>query len=199
MIIPYHWCAHDVITYLFTVRDIFKLHKLFVPVNIGNYHWVLVVAFMEEKIIQFFDSTGLNGEKYEMAFLRYLDDMHKEIHHQPLPMDQWTLHTQTKLDDPKQPNGCDCGLFVLLTIYYLSLDYPLLFSQQHVTSAVLPASGLNPRGLPPERFYQSFLDECRYHLLHSVVLGRLVFHHKVTALENVRVAVDSSADRSAGT
>jgi len=190
-----HLCTHG--HYLFAGRDIFAMDKLFVPIN-EPAHWVLVVAYMQEKRIQYFDSSGGNGKKYELAFLRYLEDMHKRIHQKPLPTAEWTLHTLTKQGQPIQPNGYDCGLFVLLTIYYLCLDYPLVFSEEHITQAVRERALPNPRRLSDTRFYQSFLDECRYHLLHSIVSRRLIFNDDEPALGNDIVALHPVGDMGAG-
>jgi hypothetical protein len=36
-------------------KDIFKLKNMF-PIHLDNLHWMLAVIFMEEKIIQYYDS-----------------------------------------------------------------------------------------------------------------------------------------------
>lgn len=36
-------------------RDIFKLKYLFFPININNNHWTLIVVYMEEKRISYYD------------------------------------------------------------------------------------------------------------------------------------------------
>ena len=43
--------------------DMFNQERLFFPVNIGNYHWVLVVVFVQERVIAVFDSMHDKDDK----------------------------------------------------------------------------------------------------------------------------------------
>ena len=57
--------------------DIFVMEKLFFPININNTHWVLAVAFIQSKRIQFFDSMvgSCNQRKFlKSGLLRWLSD-----------------------------------------------------------------------------------------------------------------------------
>ena len=44
-------------------KDIFNLKYIICPVNEGNIHWTLAVIFMEEKRIQWYNSTGGTDHK----------------------------------------------------------------------------------------------------------------------------------------
>jgi hypothetical protein len=54
--------------------DVFAFNKLFFPVNIGCVHLSLVVAQMESKKIEYYDSLGGVGFKYVDAVYQYLVD-----------------------------------------------------------------------------------------------------------------------------
>jgi sentrin-specific protease 1 len=86
-------------------KDIFKLEKIFFPINQNNMHWTLAVAFMKQKRIQFYDSMGGDGMVYLKDIFQYLQDEHREKKGCALPdLDQWTLAPCTK-DTPRQLNG----------------------------------------------------------------------------------------------
>lgn len=57
--------------------DIFGLRMLFVFVNVGALHWTLIVAFVEEKRFEYYDSMGGQGVHYLRAFRQYLVDEHR--------------------------------------------------------------------------------------------------------------------------
>ena len=57
-------------------KDIFGLDKVFFPINVSRMHWVCVVAFIQEKRIQFYDSFGSPGTHYLEIIFRYLQEEH---------------------------------------------------------------------------------------------------------------------------
>jgi Ulp1 family protease len=86
-------------------KDLFKLNKIFFPINVGGAHWICVVAFMLEKRIETFDSLGGSGTMYMEAIFKYLQDEHLDKKKVPLPdSDEWTLVT-TQKNTPRQENG----------------------------------------------------------------------------------------------
>ena len=44
--------------------DIFSCDKVFIPININNAHWTLLVFYMLLKEVHFYDSNSGNGAKY---------------------------------------------------------------------------------------------------------------------------------------
>ena len=112
-------------------KDIFSFSKIFFPVNQGNKHWTLLVAFMKEKRIQFYDSMGGSGKEYLNAIYRYLQDEHLDKKKCELPGD-WELRTCDG-STPRQLNGYDCGVFTCMFADFLSTDSPFVFGQDHVT------------------------------------------------------------------
>jgi len=53
-------------------KDIFKLDRIYIPINIGNVHWALAIIYVEAKIIRYFDSCGFDGKRYIGGLLQYL-------------------------------------------------------------------------------------------------------------------------------
>ena len=96
-------------------------------------HWAVVVIYMTEQRIQFYDSMSGSGVRYLEGLMQYLKDEHKAKKGCPLPdADEWVLVESTP-DTPQQRNGHDCGVFTCMFCDFLSMGYPLTFSQEHVT------------------------------------------------------------------
>lgn len=113
-------------------KDIFKLDKIIFPINEGRMHWVCAVVFVQEKRIQFYDSMGADGMVYLESLFQYIQDEHKAKHGGPLPdVDDWKLVPCTQ-DTPRQGNGFDCGVFLCTFADFVSMGYPLTFTQQHI-------------------------------------------------------------------
>ena len=86
-------------------KDLFKLDKIFFPINENRMHWVCAVAFMSEKRIQMYDSMGTDGMNYVESIFQYIQDEHKAKKGSPLPdADKWKL-VPCQDDTPRQRNG----------------------------------------------------------------------------------------------
>ena len=114
-------------------RNIFNLKCIFFPTNIGNNHWTLTVAFMEEKRIQYYDSfKGVGkGEKYLKGVLGYLKDEHQRLFKSDMDTSAWRLvrctedtQQQTKYNED---NDFDCGAFVCLFADFIAMDCAPIF------------------------------------------------------------------------
>jgi len=118
-------------------KDIFQLELVFFPINIGNHHWVAVIAKIQDKTLEYYDSFG-NGEDYCDLYLgiifRYLKDEHR-AKNDGLPLkdeESWKLQN-CSLHCPKQENGYDCGVFVCAFAYHLVTNQPFNFNNDYVT------------------------------------------------------------------
>ena len=109
--------------------DIFKMDKIFIPVNCGGVHWIAIVVFVEERRIQLHDSLAGGGLEYMLQVLSFLESEHLQIRQEPLP-GPWLLVHST--DSPQQTNGKDCGVFTCLAIDSLSIGAPLRYSQKNI-------------------------------------------------------------------
>jgi hypothetical protein len=113
--------------------DIYELDKLFIPINIGNTHWTLLVLCMQLKEVHYFDSMGDSkntGPKFNKLILNYLnDDAHARLKPEnTFVQSQWKFFNWKK-KSPQQTNGFDCGVFVCMTADFLYDDLPLIFEQ----------------------------------------------------------------------
>mmetsp|Transcript_23014 Transcript_23014/g.54619 ORF Transcript_23014/g.54619 Transcript_23014/m.54619 type:complete len:556 (+) Transcript_23014:112-1779(+) len=103
--------------------------KVYVPVNLDRNHWIL--AMMDARIetngktVELFDSCRRKNkaEKHGAVtanLTRYLADEHLHKQKAPLNISQWTM-LGTNREAPIQTNGFDCGVFVCMYAYFLTL------------------------------------------------------------------------------
>jgi sentrin-specific protease 1 len=94
-------------------NDIFKLDKIFFPINKDGTHWICAVAFVQERRIQMYDSLGSDGMHYLQCIFHYIKDEHQDKKETPLPdVDHWKLVPCTR-DTPRQQNGEKCFVSML--------------------------------------------------------------------------------------
>jgi Ulp1 family protease len=106
--------------------DVLSKAKLFIPVNINNVHWVLVVVNILEKQIMFFDSKYTIGRG-----LLYCGNVMKWIQHLAQKKKVKFVETEWEFFEgakgiPQQNNSYDCGIFTLMYMEFLSRDFSLL-------------------------------------------------------------------------
>ena len=113
-------------------NSIFSCEALFFPCNIGDMHWIVIVAFMKAKSIQVFDSLGGNHESGVLAIYQYLQDEHRNKFNEAMKDErEWKLYAENPLASA-QKNGYDCGVFVCMYADYISNGWPLVFNQTHI-------------------------------------------------------------------
>ena len=71
-------------------------------------HWRLLAVKPQERIIEYLDSLGWDGDKYVDKLRLYLKHELKEFYKE----EEWTVVEQQR--SSRQLNGSDCGVFVLL-------------------------------------------------------------------------------------
>ena len=103
--------------------DIFAMDKVFIPIH-NDIHWTLAVICFNEKKIQYFDSylqASLSaGEEYLDAIKKYLEKEHVNKHEVAINFDDWKFVLSTKQNTPQQPDGSNCGVFILMFADVLS-------------------------------------------------------------------------------
>jgi sentrin-specific protease 1 len=116
-------------------KDIFQLKHVFFPININNIHWAAVVAHIQERRLEYYDSmSATDQDLYLKLIFDYLKDEHKatngglELEHQDL----WQLQ-DCSLHCPKQENLNDCGVFTCTFAYHLATANHCNFKQDYVT------------------------------------------------------------------
>ncbi|CAK9783544.1 unnamed protein product [Cutaneotrichosporon oleaginosum] len=96
--------------------DIFTLHKMLIPINHNNAHWVCAVVDFRRKRIEYYDSMHDSGRRMQVfQNLRdYLKAEHKEKKGTALDLSAWT--DAYNPGTPKQDNVNDCGVFACQTL-----------------------------------------------------------------------------------
>lgn len=100
-----------------TVRhpvDLFSKRVIFFPIHLHS-HWTLVVAIPSEKRIVYYDSKGMDGKRILLHIHHYLTD--EALAKKKSPIIGWTMES-TLAQVPQQPNDVDCGVYMLMYIYY---------------------------------------------------------------------------------
>jgi len=104
--------------------DIFSRDKGYWPLNFTNLHWALLVIFFQSKEIYYYDSLHMNGMRFITAFKRWLQDESMNKRGIPLNINEWRVfHNPT--DTPRQENGSDCGVFVIMGARAIAYNQPL--------------------------------------------------------------------------
>eukprot|EP00903_Cladosiphon_okamuranus_P006407 g6271.t1 len=107
--------------------SLFDMQKLFIPINQGNVHWVLVVVDMNDggnnsnssaKEVSFFDSFGRDGTTYVEAVQQYL--VSELSHRDKTRQERFLPRTRPPLNAPRQHNSSDCGVLMLHVMEELS-------------------------------------------------------------------------------
>ncbi|CAM9487116.1 unnamed protein product [Ectocarpus fasciculatus] len=122
--------------------SLFDMRKLFIPINQGNVHWVLVVVDMDSddeggggssggggneggggggggaKVVSFFDSFGRDGTPYVEAVQQYL--VSELSSRDKTRQDLFTPRPRPPHNAPRQHNSSDCGVLMLHVMEELS-------------------------------------------------------------------------------
>ncbi|KAJ1410740.1 hypothetical protein B484DRAFT_336273 [Ochromonadaceae sp. CCMP2298] len=107
--------------------DIFDLDRIYLPLNVGNQHWTMIVVHVQRRRIEYFNSLCASGRSYMKHVLHWLKDEATDKQKRTLESD-WVMKD---MPCPKQTNGYDCGFFSLMCADFLSDDIPLSYEQQH--------------------------------------------------------------------
>jgi hypothetical protein len=99
-----------------------EMDLVFVPVNKDNSHWCLVVIDMINTEIKAYDPAASPCDMHLEVIHKYLMEEHKvQYDGEELPKAWHTTDTTNDWNVPRQGNGCDCGVFVCMYAYYLSM------------------------------------------------------------------------------
>jgi len=112
--------------------DLLEMDRIYCPINIDNGHWTLLVIFVQEKKIRYYDSMGNYANKFERyseAALNYMRDKHLQLH-RPFDVNEWRLSNTQHV--PRQANGYDCGVFTIMFMDFLTDRLPFIFSQDDI-------------------------------------------------------------------
>jgi sentrin-specific protease 1 len=125
-----------------TETNAFELGQLIIPVNIGNGHWALAIAYVQDRKFQYLDSLRRDGKKY----LNALRDWFKE------EAAYWTEqgHEMTEFGDidtwevlgvpgalPQQVDSSSCGVFVCYYANYITAGMVPHFQVSHARTTLM--------------------------------------------------------------
>jgi Ulp1 family protease len=109
--------------------NVFKdFHKIYIPINMINFHWFMIILDMGNKHIIMVDSVGGSKSDYLATIFRLLQDEGKKLGLSSDHYEGWTQDT-SPTDRPLQKNGYDCGIFALTAAEMSMMSLPLLYDQ----------------------------------------------------------------------
>lgn len=94
-------------------------------------HWTLAVAFIQDRVIEYYDSMGGCGERFLKAILQWLVDEAKEKKKVEIDKNSW--HMRSGEHVPQQHNGFDCGVFTCVACDFISDGLPLQYQQRDMS------------------------------------------------------------------
>ena len=104
---------------------------MFVPINVGQAHWNFIHVRPREKIIELYDSYGVreSNQIYLTQFARYMHQLYRDVHGGSTVSygswaEEWTIR-DASANSPVQSDTYNCGVFVILSVYLLSLGHQL--------------------------------------------------------------------------
>ena len=110
--------------------NIFDLHKLYVPFNKNAVHWALIAVDFKEETITAYDSLSYPCTPFLDGMLQYLEQEYRKLEGETLPKSWSCQDTKDDPELPRQENYSDCGVFVCMYAYCLTLGKELKFDQK---------------------------------------------------------------------
>ena len=91
---------------------------IFFPINVDSNHWILAVVAVSSEEVRIYDPLpGGEYMDYGRTILRYLTEQDADV-----MFKKWKI---VVCQSPSQTNLFDCGQFICLFAYFLSLGLPL--------------------------------------------------------------------------
>jgi len=106
--------------------NLFLFDKVFIPINMMNYHWFLIVLVMDAKEVRIVDSVGGDKSSYFTNICAWLRDEGLKVN---APVDRYDGWRMVIVAGPTQDNGSDCGVFTIMAAEMCMLDLPLIYDQ----------------------------------------------------------------------
>ena len=115
-------------------KDVLNQERIFIPINISNTHWTLLIIFLDEKKLCYYNSLKDGGSKWLNIALTWLKDVSKEIKgaDDDFNIEEWKLIESDPTNVPQQHNIFDCGVFTIYCADYISDDLPLTYNQDQM-------------------------------------------------------------------
>ena len=104
---------------------------IYIPTNAQNSHRTMLIIFIVEKNIRYYDSMNGGGDHFLDAARRWVVDEGRVKKNITIDPEDWTLVSR-QAHVPQQGNGFDCGVFSCMCADYISDDLPLQCYSQDV-------------------------------------------------------------------
>ena len=98
------------------------LDELYIPINVNNAHWIFIQVDFKAKTTHLYDSLGKqqSNDHYLEETLRYIyDATYKDSPQNKPTLDDWRQDWSVSDESdrsPRQDNGYDCGMFMLISM-----------------------------------------------------------------------------------
>jgi Ulp1 family protease len=112
-------------------QTVFDLDLLLFPVNLNNAHWSLAVIYIKGQKFSYYDPMGGRQPDVLDALSKWLAEEHFCRKGSHKDFSSWPKLYPS--DIPKQTNGYDCGLFLLMFMDRLGMGLPFDFNQGHMS------------------------------------------------------------------
>jgi Ulp1 family protease len=112
-----------------------NLTKIFIPININNIHWVLIVVDIIQRSIHYYDSCKAEMDE-QLERLRNIEHFMNDFEtkkRSSKKSSEWSLHLND-MGRPQQKNDYDCGAFICLFCYLISKHQPVNFDPSIIPS-----------------------------------------------------------------
>jgi Ulp1 family protease len=127
--------------YNYLLQNIFDFKIIYLPANINNNHWILIVIDVEKRKIFGFDSSNKHETNSNNMVHKYcgyikqfiLDDLIRKTDYtniQKETTNEWHID-HNYLPNNQQNNGYDCGVFVCLNAVFCSKYKPGVGYERH--------------------------------------------------------------------
>ena len=110
---------------------VWSVNKLLIPINISNYHWILMVVYPQRGLIEYYNSMPGTGDMYFSLLVSFLKQRAENEHQRNI---NWILEQG---ECPRQPNGFDCGVYTILNAHFLTEGRGLTMSTYTVEEATI--------------------------------------------------------------
>ena len=112
--------------------DIFTFNKVFIPTNVSNCHWLLIVIDIQLKSINVYDSLSMQTKKYTDVAKNWLVREARKLDKKNFDEDEWIVN-KNQGHVPKQgKNHTECGVFTIMCADFLSDNLPLTYTLQEM-------------------------------------------------------------------
>lgn len=123
---------HRVVNRITKGIDIFTFNKVFIPTNVNNCHWLLIVIDIQLKCINVYDSMSMRTIKYTDVAKNWLGREAIKLDKKDFNVDEWIVNTNEGHVPQQGKNNTECGVFTIMCADFLSDNLPLTYTLQQM-------------------------------------------------------------------